>query len=95
MLLFPVGDLPELSKGKGNKIIGITNAQLAAGEDKVAHLLVIPTDASVTLHVGKRKLTLRPEELQKFTAERGRKGTLLPRGLQRVESIEVKLSEKK
>lgn len=95
MLLFPVGDLPELSKGKGNKIIGITNAQLAAGEDKVSHLLVIPTDASVTLHVGKRKLTLRPEELQKFTAERGRKGTLLPRGLQRVESIEVKLSDKK
>jgi len=43
----------------------------------------------VTLYVGKRKLTLRPEDLQKFRAERGRKGTLLPRGLQRVDRVEV------
>ncbi len=94
MLLFPVGDLPQLSKGKGNKIISIPAAQAAAGEDSLAHLYVLPPQASLTLHVGKRKLTLRPEDLQKFRAERGRKGTLLPRGLQRIDSVEIDAPER-
>ena len=89
MLLFPASDLPELSKGKGNKIISIPAAQATAGQDRIAHLLLLTTQSSVTLHVGKRKLTLRPEDLQKFRAERGRKGTLLPRGLQRIDKIDV------
>ncbi|AWH88290.1 DNA topoisomerase IV subunit A [Limnobaculum parvum] len=89
MLLFPVGDLPQLSKGKGNKIISIPSAQAAAGEDRIAYLFILTAKSSVTLHVGKRKLLLRPEDLQKFRAERGRKGTLLPRGLQRIDDIDV------
>lgn len=89
MLLFPVADLPQLSKGKGNKIVSIPSAQAASGEDKLAWLLVLPPQTSLTLYVGKRKLTLRPEELQKFRAERGRKGTLLPRGLQRIDRVEA------
>lgn len=89
MLMFPVADLPQLSKGKGNKIVSIPAAQAAAGDDKLAWLLVLPPQTSVTLHVGKRKLKLRPEDLQKFRAERGRKGTQLPRGLQRIDRVEV------
>ncbi|MEG0278247.1 MAG: DNA topoisomerase IV subunit A [Morganella sp. (in: enterobacteria)] len=96
MLLFPVCDLPQLSKGKGNKIISITSAAAAAGEDGLAHLFVIPADASVTLHFGKRKLVMRPEELQKFRAERGRRGTALPRGMQKkIERVEIVIPEKK
>ncbi|MDR0805233.1 MAG: DNA topoisomerase IV subunit A [Enterobacteriaceae bacterium] len=89
MLLFPVGDLPQLSKGKGNKIISIPTAQAASGEDRIAYLLILTSKSSVTLHVGKRKLLLKPEDLQKFRAERGRKGTLLPRGLQRIDGVDV------
>ncbi len=89
LLIFPVADLPQLSKGKGNKIISITAADAAAGKDRLAWLLLLSSKASVTFFVGKRKVTLRPEDLQKYTAERGRKGTLLPRGLQRVDRIEV------
>jgi len=89
MLLFPVADLPQLSKGKGNKIVSIPSAQAASGEDKLTWLFVLPPQTSVTLHVGKRKLTLRPEDLQKFRAERGRKGTSLPRGLQRIDRVEI------
>ena len=37
--------------------------------------------ASLEFHSGKRKITLKPEDLQKFRAERGRKGSQLPRGL--------------
>ncbi|WP_159565748.1 DNA topoisomerase IV subunit A [Budvicia diplopodorum] len=89
MLLFPVSDLPQLSKGKGNKIVSIPSAQAASGEDRIAYLFILTPKSSVTLHVGKRKLQLRPEDLQKFRAERGRKGTLLPRGLQRIDSIDI------
>jgi len=88
MLMFPVSDLPELSKGKGNKIISIPSAEAAKGEDKLAHLYILPGQSTLTLHVGKRKIKLRPEELQKVQGERGRRGTLM-RGLQRIDSVEI------
>ncbi|QIQ20791.1 DNA topoisomerase IV subunit A [Zophobihabitans entericus] len=89
MLLFPVKDLPDLAKGKGNKIISIPSAQAEKREDYLSHIMLISPQASITLHVGKRKLTLHAIDLQKFMAERGRRGTLLPRGLQRIDQIEV------
>ncbi|SFN44882.1 DNA topoisomerase IV subunit A [Xenorhabdus japonica] len=92
VLMFPVADLPQLSKGKGNKIVSIPAAQAASGEDMLSWLLVLPPQAAITLYFGKRKLQLRPEDLQKFRAERGRKGTSLPRGLQRVERVDVETS---
>ncbi|MCL2892808.1 DNA topoisomerase IV subunit A [Brenneria tiliae] len=88
MLLFPVSDLPQLSKGKGNKIISISSADFASGKDRLTWLLLLPPQASVTLYFGKRKLVLRANELQKYQSERGRKGTLL-RGLQRIDRIDV------
>lgn len=84
MLIFPVKDLPELAKGKGNKIISLSNA-----DDSLAYMILITPETSITLYVGKRKLTLNPVDLQKFRAERARKGSTLPRGLQKIDRIEV------
>ncbi|ERM13263.1 DNA topoisomerase IV subunit A [Pantoea ananatis] len=89
MLMFPVGELPQMSKGKGNKIISIPSADAASGADKLAWLMILPPGSAITLHVGKRKLLLRSEELQKFRADRGRRGTLLPRGLQKIDRVEL------
>lgn len=89
MLMFPAADLPTLPKGKGNKIVSISSKQAAAGEDRLIWLLILPPQASITLYNGKRKLTLPPEELQKFRAERGRRGCVLPRGLTRVDRVDV------
>ena len=89
MLLFPLTDLPLLGRGKGNKIIGITSAKVQAREDFIKHITVVPAEASVTLYAGKRKLTLKPSDLAHYHGERGRRGALLPRGLQRVDSLEV------
>ncbi|PLP22113.1 DNA topoisomerase IV subunit A, partial [Klebsiella michiganensis] len=88
MLMFPVSDLPQLSKGKGNKIISIPSAEAAAGQDGLAHLFVLPPQSTLTIHVGKRKIKLRPEELQKVTGERGRRGSLM-RGLQKIDRVEI------
>ncbi|OOF64335.1 DNA topoisomerase IV subunit A [Rodentibacter pneumotropicus] len=81
MLIFPVKDLPVLSKGKGNKIVSISAANAKDRSELLVKLLLISDQASLEFHSGKRKITLKPEDLQKFRAERGRKGSPLPRGL--------------
>lgn len=93
MLLFPLKDLPMLAKGKGNKLIGITSARVQAREDYIKQLAVVPEGACVTIHAGKRKLTLKPADLAHYEGERGRRGALLPRGLQRVDSLEIEATQ--
>ena len=87
MLVFPLSDLPRLSKGKGNKIISIPAARAAAREELVIILKAIPADKAVTIVAGKRKLTLKPEDLAHYHGERGRRGSKLPRGLQKVDEL--------
>ena len=81
MLIFPAKDLPALSKGKGNKIVTIPAANAKERSELLVKLLLISDQASLEFHSGKRKIVLKPEDLQKFRAERGRKGSTLPRGL--------------
>ncbi|NOU51716.1 DNA topoisomerase IV subunit A [Pseudoalteromonas sp. JBTF-M23] len=89
MLLFPLRDLPKLGKGKGNKIISIPSAKVQAREEFVKVLACVPEGSAVTLHAGKRKLTLKPSDLEHYYGERGRRGNKLPRGLQRVDEYEI------
>ena len=89
MLMFPVSDLPQLSKGKGNKIISIPAAEAAAGRDGLAHLFVLPPQSTLTIHVGKRKIKQTASgRAAKVTGERGRRGSLM-RGLQKIDRVEL------
>lgn len=81
MLIFPAQDLPVLSKGKGNKMITIPAANAKDRSELLKKLLLISDQASLEFYSGKRKIVLKPEDLQKFRTERGRKGSTLPRGL--------------
>ena len=81
ILIFPAQDLPVLSKGKGNKMITIPAANAKDRSELLTKLLLISDQASLEFYSGKRKIVLKPEDLQKFRAERGRKGSTLPRGL--------------
>ncbi len=89
MLIFPVKDLPSLAKGKGNKIVTIPAAYAKARTELLVRLFLINEQTSLVFHAGKRKITLKPEDWQKFSAERGRKGTQLPRGLHSHADIEL------
>ena len=89
MLLFPLADLPTLGKGKGNKLISIPSAKAKAREEFITQILVVPENASVKIAAGKRAMTLSSSDLEHYVGERGRRGNKLPRGLQRVDSIEV------
>jgi len=89
MLVFPVKNLPVLSKGKGNKIINIPAARAKLREESVSIVCIIPEGAAITLHAGKRKLTLKAVDIEHYKGERGRRGNKLPRGLQRVSQVEI------
>ncbi len=89
LLVFPVRDLPQLGKGKGNKIIGIPGDRVASREEYVIDLAVLPTGATLVLQAGKRTLSLRADDLEHYKGERGRRGNKLPRGFQRVDGLLV------
>ncbi|KZC42959.1 DNA topoisomerase IV subunit A, partial [Rhodanobacter sp. FW510-R12] len=90
LLMFSVAELPELDKGKGNKLIEIPKAKLASGEERVAGVAVVAEGkGEVTLYAGQRKLTLKWADLVEYGGNRATRGGLLPRGLRRVERIET------
>lgn len=92
LLVFRVVDLPQLAKGKGNKIIGIPGERVASREEYLVDLAVLPEGATLVLQAGKRTLSLRPEDLEHYKGERGRRGNKLPRGFQRVDALLVEPS---
>ncbi|WP_407292855.1 DNA topoisomerase IV subunit A [Stutzerimonas zhaodongensis] len=89
LLVFPVRDLPQLGKGKGNKIIGIPGDRVASREEYLTDLAVLPEGATLVLQAGKRTLSLKADDLEHYKGERGRRGNKLPRGFQRVDALLV------
>jgi len=87
LLLLPLAELPEMAKGKGNKIIGIPPARVASREEFVVGMVVVPEGGSLTVFSGKRHLTLKSKDLEHYRGERGRRGAKLPRGFQRVDAL--------
>ncbi|MCR9107046.1 MAG: DNA topoisomerase IV subunit A [Gammaproteobacteria bacterium] len=89
MLLFPLGDLPQLQRGKGNKIMGIPSARVQSREEFVMAVKVLSETDALVINSGKRHLTLKAADLQHYRGERGRRGNKLPRGFQKVDSIVI------
>ncbi|MND59263.1 DNA topoisomerase 4 subunit A [compost metagenome] len=89
LLVFKVADLPQLAKGKGNKIIGIPGDRVANREEYLTDLAVLPAGATLVLQAGKRTLSLKADDLEHYKGERGRRGNKLPRGFQRVDALLV------
>ncbi|WP_335341547.1 DNA topoisomerase IV subunit A [Sedimenticola selenatireducens] len=89
MLSFPITELPALSRGKGNKIIGIPSKRVELREEFVIAVASVPEGGRLTAHSGKRFITLKESDLEHYQGERGRRGSKLPRGFQRVERVEI------
>jgi len=89
MLVFPLSELPALAKGKGNKIIGIPSARVQSREEFVVAVAVFAQTDQLQVLAGKRKMNLQFNDLEHYLGERGRRGHKLPRGLQRVDGLEV------
>ena len=89
MLIFPISELPRLSKGKGNKIINIPAKRVAERVEFVSAMTVLSSESVLTIYAGRRHHNLRPSDLDHYRGERGRRGNKLPRGFQNVDRIEV------
>jgi topoisomerase-4 subunit A len=89
LLVHELQELPELARGKGVKILQIPPARLKTREEYMAFVTIIHAGQSLTVHAGKRHVTLKPSELDDYCLGRGRRGRKLPRGLQRVDRLET------
>ena len=87
LLAFPVSELPELDKGKGNKIIDIPKGK--RGTEHVVAIAVVGPGASLSVKSGARTMTLSFKDLDTYIGARGSRGGLLPRGWQKVEALAV------
>ena len=92
MLVFPIADLPELARGKGNKIINIPGSRLQSREEFVVDYGIIPEGGSLVVHSGKRYLVMKEKDLEHYRGERGRRGHKLPRGFQKVDRLDIEAS---
>ncbi|MCE3237680.1 MAG: parC [Gammaproteobacteria bacterium] len=89
LLIFPLKELPELAKGKGNKILNIPSRHIATREEFLIDLIVLQENQALIIIVGKKQLTLKPKEWQHYLGERGRRGNKLPRAFQKVEVLAI------
>lgn len=87
LLLFPLNEIPILPKGKGNKLIQIPADELKNKRDFVVAFTILKPESALIISSGKRTLTLKPSDLALYTGNRAKRGTLLPKGFQRVEAL--------
>jgi topoisomerase-4 subunit A len=89
MLVIPASELPAMTRGKGNKIIGVPAKNVLDRSEYVVAALVVPEGGKVRVLSGKRHLTLKAADLNAYEGERGRRGNKLPRGFQKVDGLEL------
>jgi topoisomerase-4 subunit A len=89
LLVLPLADIPELDKGKGNKLIQIPSAKLASGEERVIAMTAFTPEQTLVVVAGGRNTKLRANDLAAYRGARAQRGGLLPRGLQRVDKLAV------
>ncbi len=89
LLTFPVGELPEMAKGKGNKIYNIPGPKFKTGEESMIALSVVSPSQKLRITSGKRHTTIKFRELEEYSGMRGQRGRKLPRGFQKVDAVDV------
>ncbi|MEE4292335.1 MAG: DNA topoisomerase IV subunit A, partial [Xanthomonadales bacterium] len=88
LLAFQLDEVPELARGKGNKLINIPPKRLKAGEEHVVGVAVMAPGQEILVWAGQRYLRMGPKDIEHFHGDRAHRGRKLPRGFQRVTKIE-------
>jgi topoisomerase-4 subunit A len=89
LLIFLLKELPTLAKGKGNKIMSIPSARVAAREEYIVDVAVLMPNQVLGLTSGTKQLKMKASDWKHYIGERGRRGLKLPRGYQKVDKLEV------
>ena len=83
LLVFPVSELPELPRGKGNKILSVPSKDGVT----LAAICVLANEQSLRIDSGERHMTIKAADLAHYAGERGRRGMALPRGWRTVDRL--------
>jgi len=87
LLIIDAAELPEMSRGKGIKMLNIPSKKLKEGEEFACAMAVITGDQKLRIQAGKKHVTLSQADMEHYMAERGKRGRKLPRGFQKVDAI--------
>jgi len=87
LLVFEMEELPELAKGKGNKLINIPGPKYKSGEETMVAATVIPEDGSLQVQTGTRMMTIKWNDLDDYYGDRALRGSMLPKGWRKVERL--------
>ncbi|MFO1409455.1 MAG: DNA topoisomerase IV subunit A [Steroidobacteraceae bacterium] len=88
LLVFPVAEVPELPRGKGNKLFGIPGKKAESREETLSGIAVLRPDQDLLVWSGDRRMTLKAAELKDYRGERAQRGAVLPRGWRKVDRLE-------
>lgn len=89
LLIFPFTELPQLAKGKGNKMLSIPSAKVATREEFVKDLVVLTKEQSLLIVGDGKPFTLKPSDWKNFIGARAQRGHKLPRGCRSVEKLKI------
>jgi topoisomerase-4 subunit A len=92
MLAFPIAEVPELARGKGNKLINVPSAAFNSGEETMIAVAVISNADQLLVRAGQRHLRMKLKDLEHYVGQRALRGHKLPRGFQRVDGVDVESS---
>jgi topoisomerase-4 subunit A len=87
LLLFEMDELPELAKGKGNKLINIPGPKYKSGEERMVAATVVPEDSDLQIYTSTRMMTIKWSDVDDYYGDRALRGSLLPQGWRKVERL--------
>ena len=88
MLAFKVADVPEMPRGKGNKLYDIPAKKAAAREEMLTGLAVVAPQGELIIHSGEKRKVLAWAELKDYRGARAQRGAVLTRGWRQVDRLE-------
>src|SRR6184192_4057518 len=92
LLAFPVGEVPEMPRGKGKKLYDIPGKKARARTELMTAAAVVPPNASLVLWSGETGKVIEWRDLQAYVGERAQRGTVLKRGWPRnIDRMEARL----
>jgi topoisomerase IV subunit A len=89
LLVFPSAELPEMPRGKGNKIFGIPTKKALAREELLVAVAAVAPGQKLLVWCGERSMTLNWKELEPYRGERAQRGAMLSRNYRKVDRVEL------
>jgi topoisomerase-4 subunit A len=83
ILIYPITEVPVLAKGKGNKLIQIKKEEWQNGQDALVKIIILSPNQSLEVVTAKKSKILKFSDLEAFHSERAKRGSLLPKDLQK------------